>query len=304
LRLRLSAQRAGLAIVYHATEAPAGDPANELVPSHGPARLASQLRHVARHYRPVLASELPQAVKRRSRGQRFPIAVTFDDDLASHAEVARPALARAGIAATFFLTGATLEGPRAEWWRSLQLAHQRGMVDRELRAELGVASTGGAGLHAIASRAEALPEEKLERVAAQLNDLVGDAARDPGLPATAVTALAAEGHEIGFHTRRHVRLVGLSSQRLRVALSDGRGELERASNRKLKAIAYPHGKADRQVAAAAREAGFAVGYTGKPVAAGAEDDPLLIGRLQPTYEGSGAFEMQLVTALIDAGRRS
>jgi peptidoglycan/xylan/chitin deacetylase (PgdA/CDA1 family) len=300
-RRRLSAQRAGLAIVYHASEAPAGDPATELVASHGPNRLAAQLRHVARHYRPVPASELAEAARRRRRGQRFPVAVTFDDDLACHLEVASPALNRAGIVGTFFLTGASLDGNRPEWWRSLQLAHDRGLLDESLREEIapGVES----GIHSLAARVEALPEPQLERVVERLDDLVGDAAADPGLPASAVTAILAAGHQIGFHTRRHVRLPGLSRERLQEALREGREELESICGKALKVIAYPHGKADAEVAEAARKAGFSAGFTGRPVAVSAEDDPLLIGRLQPTYRGGGAFEMQLATALADAARR-
>lgn len=299
-RRRLSAQRAGLAIVYHATEEPAGDPSRELVASHGPARLAAQLRHVRDHYRPVLADELPAAVAARRRGGRFPVAITFDDDLACHAEVSAPALAEAGIAATFFLTGTGLEGPRANWWQSLQRAHDAGALDAETRATLG----GGTDVRALAAVAEALPEPELERVGARLAELAGGLGADPGLGADQVRALAAAGHEIGFHTRRHVRLLGLGSARLEEAFREGREELEAACGRRLSAVAYPHGKADAAVADAARAAGFAVGFTGRPVAAATDDDPLLIGRLQPTYDGGGAFAMQLATALLDRARRS
>lgn len=301
-RRRLSSQRAGLAIVYHATESPAGDPTRELVPSHGPERLAAQLRHVARQYRPVPASALLTAARERGRGQRFPISVTFDDDLASHIDVAAPALSREEIVGTFFLTGASLGEHRPDWWRSLQHVHDSGLLDDQLQAE--IAPGPESGIHAVAARVESLPEAQLERVGERLGGLAASATTDPGLSENDIAALEAAGHEVGFHTLRHIRLLGLPPARLREALDEGRDELARACGSPLTAIAYPHGKADAEVAAAAREAGFSTGFTGRPIAASADDDPLLIGRLQPTFDGSGAFEMQLVTALIDAaGRR-
>ena len=59
----------------------------------------------------VRAEDLPAMVAARRRWHRFPVAITFDDDLASHVRLALPALTRLGVQATFFLTGATLEGP-------------------------------------------------------------------------------------------------------------------------------------------------------------------------------------------------
>src|SRR5207248_6598725 len=86
--LRLSARRAGVAVVYHSIALQAGEPEVELVPAHGTHVFEAEMRHLANTYRVVRASDLPEAVARRRRGERFPIAVTFDDDLASHLQLA------------------------------------------------------------------------------------------------------------------------------------------------------------------------------------------------------------------------
>ena len=98
--LRLSGRKVGVALGYHRIGDPQGDPERELVPRLASARFESQLRHLRRHYRPVTASRLREAIGARRRGERVPVAVTFDDDLGSHAEVAKPILARANVPAT------------------------------------------------------------------------------------------------------------------------------------------------------------------------------------------------------------
>src|SRR5689334_13539494 len=87
-RARLSARPVGVAIVYHGLAERAGDPARELSAPHGRAQFRAQLAHLAAHYRPVAPSELRAAAGRRRRGARIPVAVTLDDDLRSHVEIA------------------------------------------------------------------------------------------------------------------------------------------------------------------------------------------------------------------------
>ena len=118
--LRLTSRRVGVAVVYHSVAAESGDSRTELVAPHGAALFEAEMRHLARKYRVVAARVLPDAVAARRRGERFPAAVTFDDDLVSHVDLALPALRRTGITATFFLSGASLDRPFAFWWERLQ----------------------------------------------------------------------------------------------------------------------------------------------------------------------------------------
>jgi len=123
--LRLSGRRVGLALLYHSTGEPRHEPELDIVPPHSPGLFAGQMRHLRRWYRVVDSTELLVAVSSRRRGARFPVAITFDDDLPEHVRVALPILEREGLRATFFLCGASLDGPFAFWWERLQRAFDR-----------------------------------------------------------------------------------------------------------------------------------------------------------------------------------
>jgi hypothetical protein len=56
------------------------------------------------------------------------------------------------------------------------------------------------------------------------------------------------------------------------------------------------------VAATARGAGFACGYTTTEVAVTPASDPLLLGRFNPSYRSPGHFALQLVRILAAAHR--
>jgi len=291
--LRFTGRRAGIALVYHALAPQAGDPDVDLVAPHGEAVFERQLRFLARAFRVVDASELPRAVAVRRRGERMPLAVTFDDDLASHLN-ALAILGRHGVRATFFLTGATLQGPAAFWWQRLQhTARTEPERVAALCREHDVAT-----LHELARKLELLGPTELaafeERLAAWDDG-------DPGLGTEGVQALARAGMSIGFHTRRHRYLPHLPAGALAAAFVEGRAELEELAGRPLSVVAYPHGAADERVAAAAQAAGFEVGYTGSPRAVRAGDDPLLLGRVSPSHRSTGRLALQLVAALARRG---
>jgi peptidoglycan/xylan/chitin deacetylase (PgdA/CDA1 family) len=299
--LRRSGLKAGVAVAYHSVAAASGEPAVELVPPHGAALFEAQLRHLTRRYRVVAAAELPAAVAARRPGEPFPAAVTFDDDLASHVELALPALRRHGIAATFFLTGSSLEGPFCFWWERLQRALASGTpvppptggTPRARRAE----EIRGLGL-----AAEGLPPQQRERWSERLLEATGPDPERAGLRAGGVRALVEAGQTIGFHTRRHDPMTTLDDERLAAAVRDGRAELEATAGERATVIGYPHGRADERVAAAAREGGFDLGYTTAETAVTLSSSPMLLGRINPSYRSTGHFAVQLVRALIAAHR--
>jgi peptidoglycan/xylan/chitin deacetylase (PgdA/CDA1 family) len=293
---RLSGRRVGLAVMYHRIADPQGDPERELVPALGIELFAAQLRHLAGRYRIVLASELLEAVRARRRGERFPVAITFDDDDRAHVTTALPLLRDAGARATFFLTGASLEGAHRFWFERLQAA----MNERpaEVRGLLPESLATASSIHEISEGVQRLPEAERDAFSARLESLLGSDPPDHGLRAEHVRELAAAGCEIGFHTLRHHGLPSLDDTSLERELRDGRDRLAGAAGRDAAVIAYPHGLADGRVASAARAAGFTTGYTTRrePVRPGS--DPLLLGRLVPSQSSAGHFALQLARRLI------
>lgn len=300
--IRLSSARRGIALVYHRVGEEQEDPRHELVPALGIRLFTAQLRYLARHYRVVEASALRSAVVARQRGGRIPVAITFDDDLRSHLELAAPALRKAGLPATFFLSGASLQAPFAFWWERLQLLAERGLLAEAREAAQITASRSGlhvgSDVHQIGAALEGLPADDRAEVAAEFGRLLGPDPPDAGLRAREVKALARAGFEIGFHTLRHDRLTSLNDDELREALAIGREELARLVENPLDAVAYPYGKADGRVAAEAARAGFSVGFTGRPEAVEATTEPHLLGRVEPSFRSRGHFALKLVRALL------
>jgi peptidoglycan/xylan/chitin deacetylase (PgdA/CDA1 family) len=293
---RLSSRQAGIALVYHRVGSPPGDSERELLPALGASLFSAQLRHVTSRYRIVAASELMRAARERRRGERFPLAITFDDDLGSHVDVAAPLLRSAGATATFFLTGASLSGPQAFWWERLQAAVDRGLD----LSSLGLRTNASASIHEVGRAIESLPPGDRDRVDAELTALVGRQAFDRGLQVHDIERLAASGFEIGFHTRRHDRLPPLEPQELERAMREGRDERERPLARRLSSISYPHGRADTNVARAARSAGFEVGFTGRPEPVTPPANSLLLGRLSPSYDSVGELAFDVAWTLLRA----
>ena len=293
---RLSARGAGVALVYHRIGDPAGDPRRELVPALGTELFAAQVRHLASGYRLVVASELLAATRERRRGERFPVAITFDDDLSSHVDAAAPILSSAGATATFFVSGASLHGPHRFWWERLQAALDD---DLDLSALDLQPAPSRTTIHQVGLRIQSLPPRARDELDARLTELVGPDPQESGLRAEALRRLAASGVEIGFHTRRHDVLPALGDAELAEAMREGRSELEDVVGR-LRTISYPHGLADPRVAAAARAAGFEAGFTGLPGAVTSGSDPLLLGRLSPSYASVGELAFDVAWTLCRA----
>jgi peptidoglycan/xylan/chitin deacetylase (PgdA/CDA1 family) len=272
-----------------------GGAEREVDPAHDPVLFESQLRHVCRRYRVVPARDLLDAVRARRRGERFPLALTFDDDLPTHVQTALPALREARAPATFFLCGASLERPYAFWWERLQRAVDGGLDLTDLTGEQ-------VAPRALALRIEEETPSRRKEIGDELTRLVGDDPPESGIRAADVRALAEAGFELGFHTLRHDRLPPLDDASLEAALRDGRDALEAAAGRRLTLIAYPHGRADGRVAGAARAAGFELGFTGAGEAVTARSDALLLSRVEPSFTDLASFAGQLVDTLRRAQR--
>ena len=301
--LRLSRRRIGVAVMYHGLAERTGDPMRELVPAHAIGLLEAQLRHLRAHFRLVPASELLAAARERRRGRRFPVAVTFDDDLPSHARAAMPRLRRRGAPATFFVCGASLDRPHRFWWQVVQAAFDggEGRTVRRLVEERCGRLPGDdtvPPIRRLAAAIEGLPPADREAVITQLEPLAGPPPRETGMAEKDVRVLAENGFEIGFHTFRHDRLTSLDEDDLSRALRDGLERLEATLASRPALISYPHGNADARVAAAARDAGFRSGFTSRPEAVTSASDPLLLGRVEASFRSKGHLALQLAGCLL------
>jgi peptidoglycan/xylan/chitin deacetylase (PgdA/CDA1 family) len=295
-RLRASPARIAGALVYHQTfRTPARG--EQVVPGITAAVLELHLRHLQRSYELVPASQLHRAMLARRRGRPIPIAITFDDDLASHLELAAPLLHRLDCPAAFFLTGAGLDGSHSFWWQRLQAVADRGLDPRPALRTAGLRAGAEQPLAGLAADVERSSEAIRVAVAEELSRLIGGDPPEYGLTRSQIRQLAQAGFEIGFHTRDHRPLPELGDDELARALHDGRAALEAAAGRLLSAIAYPHGRADERVAGAARAADYTDGFGGPGGAITARSDRLLLGRIELLLEDPSSFELAMASEL-------
>ena len=306
---RLSSRRLGVALVYHRVGGPAdGDPSREILAAVSSDGFERHLRHLRRHYRVVPATDLLAAVRSRRRGERFPLTITFDDDLATHMRDAAPALQRAGLPATFFLGGTSLREPHPFWWEDLQCAVDERIIDADALPHVADGDLHAAlerspkAIFRVAGTIERLPPRERDETAAALRAVVGPRATDEGLRAGDVRSLVTAGFDVGFHTLRHDALPALSDTELEQALHDGRDELAAIAGTRLELISYPHGKADKRVAGAARAAGFTAGFTTERGLVTPDTDQLLIPRMSPALSAAKTA-LRLARALASSGLR-
>lgn len=296
-RLRCSAEVRGAALVFHAVGETDGDPSIEIDPPLAAARLDAFVRYLAARYELVHAASLPDAARSRQPGDPVPVALTFDDDLPSHADVVAPILARHGVVATAFLTGSE----RAMWFQLLQVAIDAALVSPDSLPPLQPQLVRAAlerrprALHRLAAEIESLSPADLQRVTRVLRRAGADA---PVLRLEQRRQLLSLGWEIGFHTRTHPRLTNLAAADLEAELSWApvyEGEPRPRS------LAYPHGKAGRREAEAAARHGFSAAYTGAAEPFTEDTDHYLIGRLRPDPTSLGRFALHLARMLAAPG---
>ena len=204
-------------------------------------------------------------------------------------DVVLPILRETGSTATFYLTGASLHAPASFWWDR---------IDRALAAGQGRELLGTTDPRQAIATASALPPEERDELSTDLLRQLGGELETAGLRAEHVAEIGSAGCEIGFHTRDHERLPGLSDTDLDRAMRDGVADLEEASCSRVRSIAYPHGAADTRVGAAARSAGFVCGFTTNGSAIRTDTDPFLLGRLYPSQASLAHLAYQLSSAIL------
>jgi peptidoglycan/xylan/chitin deacetylase (PgdA/CDA1 family) len=280
---RIAAARGrSLVLVYHRI-LPDGSRPSSLVPGIPEALFRRQVQALGELGEIVPLAEL-LGTSRPHRRSRF--ALTFDDDYQAHADRVLPVLGALRVHGTFFLSGRSLHGLGPYWFEVLEwLIDTRGLHDV-------------AGHLAISARSPIELAMACERDP-QRQDLLERAAEQPPvhLRPDQIQALATATMTVGFHTLHHRVLPALPDAGLARALTEGRHELATVTGRPLRLFAYPHGKADRRVAAQVQAAEYAAAWTGLPNAMRSGDDRFLLGRWEPGPLGIDEFLAKVAVRL-------
>jgi peptidoglycan/xylan/chitin deacetylase (PgdA/CDA1 family) len=300
--LRWTGLRAGLVLVYHhVTPDPAAGPVGPVQVTSSD-DFAAQMRHLRRAYRVVRAAEMVEAAAGRRRGARFPVAVTFDDDLSSHARVVMPVLVDLNVPATFFVGGRGLAPARELWWETLERGLDAGLAEEVARG-LGIPRPAGPGAQEtsvawdIAGHLLDRSPDEREDWRRALESRLGGAAKHDHLTRSQLRSLVEAGFELGFHTLGHENLIQLDDAQLSRALTDGRDALRDVAGHALTALAYPYGRADERVSLAARRHGFERGFTSREECVTPWADPMRIGRVEPAARSGAGFALELTRRL-------
>jgi len=282
-----------LVLVYHRVGPPAPTGC-EIVPSVPVDVFSMQLQALGEIYDLVTLDEILREDRSHEAAprKRAAVAVTFDDDLLSHAEHALPVLRELGVPATFFLSGRALHGLGPYWFQQLEVI-LIAYGERRAAALLHLPEVGAREL-VLACEADA----NLRR---RVNDVAADLASPGILDRDAIAALAAGGMTIGFHTVEHDVLPSLTEAALDNAVSRGRKDLAALAGAPVNYFAYPHGKADTRSATAVRRAGFNAAFTGLPQPVRDGDDCHRLGRWEPGPLGVDDLIVNIAVRLHRAG---
>lgn len=201
---------------------------------------AEQMAWLARHFTVVALDEL-HARAARGRSLRGLAAVTFDDAYQGTLAHALPLLTRMAVPATVFVPTAAPARGEPFWWD---------------RASAGAAADPARRTHCV------------ETLAGDAAAILAGAPADPPLPAQCLPASwaqinAASTSLCAFeaHSVTHRNLARLDDAALLAELRDAMQHLAEHTGTTPRWLAYPYGRWDARVAAAAREAGYTGAWT-------------------------------------------
>ena len=218
-------------------------------------RFEEYIRYLTRHFRVVSLGTL---VEECARGtvKPYSAAVTFDDGFHEVFTLAAPVLRRYGVPASFFVVSDFVEGRLWLWpdrFRYVFDRAPRGRVEFSQRGSIYVLEIGKnqdrwraeeqwieyAGKLPVAER-----EELLEAIAE---------ASGVKIPATPpkefrsmtwdqLRAMAAEGFDVGAHTRTHPILSHVDPEQLRAEVEGCKAQIEQHVGFPVRHFAYPNGR--------------------------------------------------------------
>jgi peptidoglycan/xylan/chitin deacetylase (PgdA/CDA1 family) len=245
---------------------------NPRLVSATPVEFEKQMRHLARSYRVVSATEVLEAVE---FGRPLPpraVLVTFDDAYRDFAEVAWPILRRHGLSATLFVPTAYPDRPEREfWWDRLFRAFAYTERPRLAHPHLGELALGSAAerdasLRRAQARVKELPH-------ADAMELVNEACEQLGVKETPgptvlgweeLRKLDREGVTIAAHTRWHPLLTNVTSEQVREEVTGSQADVKREIGHALPIFSYPNGSHDDSVVDILEDEGFRLAFSQRP----------------------------------------
>lgn len=251
------------------------------------------MRFVRRHLHPIDVSTFQRIVTNRENFRPGTCVVTFDDGWWDNLEFALPILARHQVPAVVFVATDYIGSKRCFWQEQLSrrlFSIRNDASAAALLAELGLERIVGvpAAVARVAIR-RFIDELKLRTLddisstLARLDEVSQDAGPseiDRFLTWSELTKLT-EGlwFTVASHGKTHTPFTRLSHEAVRREVVDSCLALRSGLGVTCSALAYPNGDADAGIADIVGASGVAVGFTTAPGLASADQNPLLLPRI-------------------------
>lgn len=314
--IRRRAARHVTTLAYHRIgPIPAVDnPFDDAVVSATAEELRRELRYFRQRFDVVSVEELAAGLDDRRLLPARPAIITFDDGYADNHEIAWPILRDEGVKACFFLCTALVGTRRLPWWdvvacclkhaRTRPLASPFGADDPPyLRADEAPAVASRRWLEHLKVLPWHVAEQHIERLVAESGVDAGDHLDRPLFMSwEAARELAADGMEIGAHTRTHPILGQIEDPAvLRDEIAGSRADLARRFGVAPMAFAYPVGSEiamSAQADEAIREAGFRISFSHRHgLALRGRRSPFRVPRINAEFGDSfGDFRIEMARA--------
>lgn len=240
-------------------------------------RFAESMEYLIRHYRVVSLRTMTEEL---SRGvvRPYTVAVTVDDGYHEVFTLAAPILRRYGVPASFFVIGDFVEGRLWPWTDRWGFVFERAPRDRvafkhrgaiyalEMREEKDRQRAEEQWLDCAKRLSMAERDELLDAIAEAFGVDIPTAPPSEYRPMSwaQLRVLAAEGFDVGAHTRTHPILSRVAPEQLRAEIDGCKEQMEQELGLRVRHFAYPNGRREdytpEAVTAVAR-AGFVAAVT-------------------------------------------
>lgn len=280
-----------------------------------PQTFAAQMRFLNRHFRPLTSVQFGAQLSSHGFGRRACL-VTFDDGWHDNFQHAFPVLQQQNIPAVFFITTAYI-GTTTTFWqerltrllylaslssgfgegvlRDLDAIDVRYMTFDQAKLQLRKVVTS------LKMRDFLTIEHLLTRLEKSPIHSGNDALNfgvDQFLNWDQVLELQQSGLvTIGSHAHSHTPLPSLGYDGAKIELARSRREIQDHGIQATTVCAYPNGDVDDSVAAAAKDAGFALGFGTRKGPTCHGDDPLRLPRIN-VHEQSSATRAEFLCLIL------
>jgi len=315
IRIRQKARCCGIILSYHRIADVNNDPFQLAV---APRRFREHMEVLRRLTKPVVLNSF--ASRRRSLGNRWRCAVTFDDGYQDVAEYALPILNAYDIPATIFVSSGCVQTGSEFWWDRLQRClltpgrlhwSQLEALDRKLFSSFHDSLIQAerysqedflrygswtwkcpiqpTSRHVLFCRMYQHLQSQSAAVRDRLIDILfqicPDAPHTVDAHAMSVDELQAlSGNpliEIGSHTLNHVMLSFLDEQEQLLEVQEGKRTVERLIQRPVASFSYPHGAYTPATLNIARSAGVEIACTTRQTFVSRNNTRLELPRVSP-----------------------